>query len=153
MHIRRAEPNDAEEIAAVLLAAFRGFEAQYTPEHFRATTPSAAEISPRFSEGPLWVATEGDVVVGTVSALRRGEEIYIRSMAVLPEARASGIGTQLLSVVQAYAMSTDARRLSLHTTSFLTAAIRLYEKAGFERTIEPTVLYGTSLIGMVKELP
>ena len=49
-------------------------------------------------------------------------------------------------------MSRDARRLSLTTTPFLTAAIRLYERAGFRRAPGRLDLYGTPLVAMAKEL-
>ena len=133
IHIALASESDAEEIASVLLAAFRDFEALYTPDAFRATTPDAKQIADRVAEGPVWVAKEGGTVAGTVSAIERGEEVYIRSMAVLPGARGRGVGRRLLAQAEAFAISRGARRLSLTTTPFLTAAIRLYEGAGFDR--------------------
>ena len=102
-----------QQIAAVLLAAFREFEPLYTPGGFHATTPSPSEIIRRFGEGPTWIATEGQTVVGTVSALDRGEEVYIRSVAVLPTERGRGTATQLLTVVHAYAVSQGVRRTPL----------------------------------------
>jgi ribosomal protein S18 acetylase RimI-like enzyme len=152
IHIALASVSDAEEIAHVLLAAFRDFEALYTPDAFRATTPDAKQIADRVADGPVWVAKEGETVVGTVSAIERGEEVYIRSMAVLPGARGRGVGRQLLAQVEAFAVSRDARRLSLTTTPFLTAAIRLYERAGFRRAPGRLDLYGTPLFAMAKEL-
>ena len=152
MHVRLASPDDAGPIAAVLLAAFRGFEPLYTPQGFRATTPTADEITRRFAEGPSWIAVDGPEAVGTVSAVERAGEIYLRSMAVLPSARGRGIATQLLQTVEAFAVSRRARRLTLSTTPFLTDAIRLYAQAGFRRTSSPLDLYGTPLFGMVKEL-
>ena len=100
----------------------------------------------------MWVAKEGGTVVGTVSAIERGEEVYIRSMALLPSARGRGIGRRLLAQVEAFAVSRGARRLSLTTTPFLTAAIRLYERAGFRRASGPLDLCGTPLFAMAKEL-
>lgn len=151
-HIRRASPSDAEQIAGVLLAAFSEFEALYTPSGFSATTPSPSEIIRRLVEGPTWIAQEGETVVGTVSALNRGEEVYIRSMAVLPTERGRGTATQLLTVVHAFAISQGTRRLSLTTTPFLSAAIQLYERTGFRRTSGALDLHGTPLFAMVKEL-
>jgi len=153
VHVRLASPGDAGRIAAVLLAAFRDFEPLYTPQGFRATTPTADEIAGRLAGGPSWIAVEDSEVVGTISAVERAGEIYLRSMAVLPSARGRGIATQLLQTVEAFALSRRARRLTLSTTPFLTDAIRLYEQAGFRRTPAPPLdLYGTPLFGMAKEL-
>jgi ribosomal protein S18 acetylase RimI-like enzyme len=152
MQIPRAIASDADQIAAVLLASFREFESRYTPAAFRATTPAASEIVARLAEGPIWVAKEGVTIVGTVSAVEKGEEIHLRSMAVLPTARGQGVAARLLTVVRAFAISQGARLLSLSTTPFLAAAIRLYQRSGFQASSEPLDLHGTPLIRMVKQL-
>ena len=153
MHIRMATERDAADVAEVLLAAFRDFEPLYTPEGYRATTPPAAEIERRLGEGPTWMALEDDAVVGTVSAVLRGPELYVRSMAVRPEVRGRGVARALLDAVHVYAVERGCQRLALTTTPFLTAAIRLYEQAGFERDVTARVeLHGTPLFRMTKDL-
>ena len=152
MRVQLASPDDAGQIAAVLVAAFRDFESLYTPAGFRATTPPAEEILRRLPDGPTWIAVDNGEIVGTVSAVERADEIYVRSMAVLPSARGHGVASRLLSAVEAFAVSRSAQRLSLTTTLFLTGAIRLYEQAGFNRTSARVDLHGTPLFAMVKEL-
>src|SRR5438128_7510473 len=101
--IRLAEPHEAEAIAATLRAAFAEFEQLYTPAAFSATTPGANQLAERFAERPIWIAERfaerpiwiaelAETAVGTVSAVPRSLELYIRSMAVLPAARGFGIG-------------------------------------------------------------
>jgi GNAT superfamily N-acetyltransferase len=147
-----ASSTDAETIAAILLDAFREFEPLYTPGGFRATTPSAAEIRERWPEGPSWIATIDGKPVGTVGAIDRGDEVYVRSMAVTPAARGTGVGLALLDAVTRFAVDTGARRLRLSTTPFLHSAIRLYERAGFTPQPGPLDLHGTPLFAMVKNL-
>jgi GNAT superfamily N-acetyltransferase len=150
--VRAATRADAEAIAAVLAEAFRAFEPRYTPEAFRATTPPPEVVRARFDEGPAWVA-EGDAVIGTVAAVNGPEGVYVRSMAVLPDAQGRGVGARLLRAVEGYARSAGAERLYLSTTPFLDAAIALYERAGFRRTDDPPHdLFGTPLLTMVKRL-
>jgi hypothetical protein len=86
--IRLAEKNDVEAISATLRAAFAEFKTLYTPSAFSATIPTADQISERFAEGPIWIAEVADTIVGTVSAVPKGTELYIRSMAVRPDAHA-----------------------------------------------------------------
>lgn len=151
--VRLAQAPDAEAIAAALRSAFAEFEAYYTPAAFVATTPSPEEIGPRFAEGPIWVAVAAGAIVGTASLLPRGEALYLRSMAVVPEARGSGVGRMLLERVQDYAMSQGTRyaRIELSTTPFLTQAIRLYCRAGFRFTDAVLDdLHGTPLLSMAK---
>jgi GNAT superfamily N-acetyltransferase len=138
----------------MLAAAFREFEPRYTAEGYRATVLTADEIRRRLDEGPTWLAVRNGSVVGTVSAVRRGNAVYVRSMAVRPDARGQGVATLLLAAVEAYAAAHRLRRLDLTTTPFLDAAIRLYERAGFRHSDEgPRDLFGTPLLAMTKELP
>ena len=105
-------------------------------------------------EGPIWIALRDNTVVGTGSVVLRGEELYIRGMAVLPSARGLRLGELLLKQAEDFASAHNSKRLILSTTPFLLRAIRLYERAGFKRTGEgPHDLFGTPLFTMVKDLP
>jgi ribosomal protein S18 acetylase RimI-like enzyme len=150
--VRNAEARDAGAISATLLAAFAEFEALYTPAAFQATVPTADQIQARMAEGPVWVVERDGLVVGTVSAVPRGRELYVRSMAVRPAARGEGIAAGLLHAVESFAIARQHRRLVLTTTPFLTAALQLYRREGFRLTGERSDLYGTPLLTMAKEL-
>jgi putative acetyltransferase len=148
-----AERDDAAAIASVLSESFVEYEPLYTPEGFAATTPNAEEVHLRMDEGPIWVAVSDDPIIGTVSVVPRGESLYIRGMAVLPEARGQGIGELLLSHVENFAATQSFKRLFLSTTPFLDSAISLYEHFGFQRTAEsPHDLFGTPLFTMQKSV-
>ena len=104
-------------------------------------------------EGPVWVALLGGSLAGTVAAVDRGEDLYVRGMAVLPLARGRQIGELLLREIEEYARARGYRRLTLSTTPFLHRAIRLYERFGFRRSDEGARdLFGTPLFSMVKSL-
>lgn len=153
MQIRIAITDDAPAIASTLYRAFLEFESLYTPEAFAATISSPHQIRRRLSEGPIWVALQDDVVVGTVSVAPKGDDLYIRGMAVDPATRGSGIGRELMKRVEEYAAQRGFKRLYLSTTPFLSDAIRLYEKCGFVRTDDgPDNLFGTPLFTMEKNL-
>lgn len=153
MQIRIAITDDAPAIASTLHRAFLEFEPLYTPEAFAATISSPDQIRLRLSEGPIWVALQDDVVVGTVSVAPKGNALYIRGMAVDPAARGSGIGRELMTRVEEYAARRGFKRLYLSTTPFLSDAIRLYEKCGFVRFENgPDNLFGTPLFTMEKKL-
>ena len=153
MNVRLATPLDADQIAVVLYNCFREFEPLYTPAGFRATTPPGSEIAARFASGdPTWVAVAGQEIVGTVGAVRRTEDVYVRSMGVLPGSRGGGVGTRLLAEVEAFGSRSGASRLTLTTTPFLTAAIAMYERSGFRMSGAQLDLHGTPLLEMVKPL-
>ncbi|HYP19476.1 MAG TPA: GNAT family N-acetyltransferase [Chloroflexia bacterium] len=153
IQVRTAVPEDAPAIAAVLVAAFAEYEPAYTPQALAATTPTSEQIRPRFDEGPVWVALLDGAIVGTVSAVPKGERLYVRSMGVLPTARGHGIGGLLLRHIESFAAEGGYKSLFLSTTPFLAGAIALYERFGFRRSSEgPHDLFGTPLFTMVKDL-
>jgi N-acetylglutamate synthase-like GNAT family acetyltransferase len=92
-------------------------------------------------------------MVGTVSAVLKGQACYLRSMAILPTARGQRLGARLLEQVERFAKEQGRDRLYLSTTPFLERAIRLYERCGFQRSDEGQLtLFGTPLFTMVKML-
>ncbi len=151
--IRHAVRNEAAVIASVLYQAFVEFEPLYIPAAFAATTPTSDQIQKRWDEGPVWVAAQRGKLVGTISAVPKSAGLYIRSMALLPSVRGSGIGYSLLQSVEQFAIVRGYRRMFLSTTPFLHGAIRLYERFGFQRNNDgPHELFGTPLFTMVKLL-
>lgn len=151
--INAASPADADSIASVLSESFAEYRTLYTPEGYAATTPTAGQIRARWEEGPVWVAVREGCVVGTVSAVPRGRELYVRSMAVVPSARGRRVGELLLGRVEEFALAHGHARLTLTTTPFLSRAIRLYERAGFRPSgRSPLELFGTPLFEMSKDL-
>jgi putative acetyltransferase len=155
IQIRIAAPGDAASIASVLYQSFVEYQSLYTPEGFAATVLSRGQMEERLrlNEGPLWVACLESAIVGSVSAIVKGESVYLRSMALLPIARGQGIGILLLRRVEDFAIASGSKRLFLSTTPFLTRAIRLYERFGFRRNNELSDdLFGTPLFTMVKPL-
>jgi GNAT superfamily N-acetyltransferase len=153
VQIHLATLEEAPEVSRVLYESFREFEPLYTAAGFAATTPNADQIQIRMREGPVWIAHHRHNVVGTVAAVRKGESLYIRGMAVLPSARGLRIGACLLEYVEQWALPQTYTRLLLSTTPFLDAAIRLYENHGFRRVDDGVHdLFGTPLFGMEKHL-
>jgi GNAT superfamily N-acetyltransferase len=153
IEIRKAVPEDAPAIASILHESFVEYRSAYTVEAFTATTPASDQVKSRMDEGPVWVAVCHGSVVGTVSAVPRGEALYVRSMAVLPTARGLGIGESLLKHVEGFASKEGYKRMSLSTTPFLAGAIRLYERFGFRRSDEgPHDLLGTPMFTMEKRV-
>ena len=153
INIRPATTSDLSEIATLMHESFVEYRSLYTERAFLATTPTAEQIAVRMIEGPVWVAERDALIVGTVSVVPRGDDLYIRGMAVLPKARGLQLGQLLLKQVEDSARARKHQRLVLSTTPFLLRAIRLYEGAGFKRADQgPHDLFGTPLFTMVKAL-
>ena len=93
-------------------------------------------------EADVLVALDGELV-GCVTFVPDGSspwaelleegEAGIRMLAVLPAAQGRGAGRALLDACVLAAGRLGRSALLLHTTPWMSAAHRLYERAGFER--------------------
>ena len=152
--VRLANRGDATEISRILLEAFSVYRRFYTDEAFEQVTPTPGLVTGRFVEGPIWVAELDGEAVGTVSVIKEPEGVYVRSMAVLPEAQGRGVGHKLLEAVDGYAAGTDQERIFLYTTYFVPGAKEMYEKHGYEWVRDTTAdeWYGTPGLEMDKRI-
>ncbi len=149
---RLATPEDAAEIARVLLEAFTVIREHYTTEAFEVVTPKAEVIEGRFAEGPMWAAEVDGRVVGTVSLTTEPEGLYVRSMAVSPTTQKLGIGRLLLEALHEHAAGTGVTRIFLYTLPFQSGARAMYEKNGYRWVRDTTAdeWYGVPGLEMEK---
>lgn len=148
IQIRDAREEDREAIRTVTLDAFREYETAMAAhwEGYRRGILNALE-DVRAAEQV--VAVRDGVVAGTVllypagTAISRPEgsqgtlgEPEARLLAVAPHARGQGIGEGLLRECIRRARRTGAAALTLHTSDFMRAGRRMYERMGFVRAPE-----------------
>lgn len=136
LEVRLASQGDEETIAQLLSEAFEPFRELYTPGGFADTTATKERVRERFESAKIWLAYENGEAVGTVTAFPEEDRIYIRSMAVAPNAQGRGVGQALLETLEADARERGFRKLYLDTTFVLPGAQALYEKNGFIVTRE-----------------
>ena len=130
----------------------------FDPKRFIAPRPNMAELYGRFlgsqSEQPdklVLVAERGGAVVGYAYAgvegndymALRGPAGVIYDLVVDPDHRRQGIGSALLDAAQAELAARGEPRAVLSTAERNAGAQRMFEKAGFRRT----------MIEMTRELP
>lgn len=129
-----------EALGAVTLAAYRALPDFWDDEEYIAelTDPAA-----RAAKTAVLVAVDRDgrVLGGVTYVPGPGElawfddpaEAGLRLLAVAPEAQERGVGTALVRACVERAMAAGKSRISLPTTSTMTAAHRIYQRLGFER--------------------
>jgi len=149
--IRRAVTGDAAAISALLYKAFIEYKSLYTEKGFEATTPDREVIEERINKKAVWLVMNNNFIAGTVSLFPQRDQLYVRSLAVNPNARGQGIGRLLMDHVHEMAFAHGCSQIMLTTTPFLLPAIKLYEKFGFEAKGKDD-LFGTPLIWMTKNL-
>jgi ribosomal protein S18 acetylase RimI-like enzyme len=138
--VRRMAPSDWRRYREVRLRALQddpdAFGTLYAdvvdnPDEFwraRLSNLSADHDLPLFAE-------MGGAVAGLAwGRIERSDRhrAYLFQMWVAPEHRGHGVGRALVDAVAAWAASRGARSLELTVTCGNTAAIRLYESAGFQ---------------------
>ena len=98
--------------------------------------PDAAPLQPQSRRGQILgtVMLQGWPQGGEI--LAGPDEAEIRALAVVPEARGTGLGRALLAAVIARAVQSGVRHLVLLTQAEMKAAHRLYDEAGFTRLPE-----------------
>ncbi len=97
--------------------------------------PEAAIVAPG---GMIFMALDGDAVVGTVAMIQvTAERFELAKMAVAQTHQRRGIGELLGRACRDWAARQGVRIVFLETNSRLHNAIRLYERLGFRHASRP----------------
>jgi N-acetylglutamate synthase-like GNAT family acetyltransferase len=82
--------------------------------------------------GYIFLAREGDRIVGTAGIANEGDSIYeLVKMTVAPAFRGQGISKMLIEKCLVKARELKAKKIFLYSNSQLQTAISLYKKYGF----------------------
>jgi N-acetylglutamate synthase-like GNAT family acetyltransferase len=138
--IRPWAATDRDGVIALIVGIQRGeFQLPITASD----QPDLTDIAKfyRAGGGEFWVARYGESVVGTIAALKIGDDIAVlRKMFVAREHRgASGLAANLMETLTSWAEDRGIRTLFLGTTAGMRAAHRFYDKHGFA-AIDPREL-------------
>ena len=88
-------------------------------------------------------------VIAHIKRVETGCEAYIVTLDVAPECRRKGLARELMAEVEARALAEGARRIHLHVFLGNDAAIRFYERLGYERIRIVRGYYGSGLDAIV----
>ena len=91
-----------------------------------------ARFMAELERGDVYVALDGERIVGAVRTKPQEKDLYIDQIAVDPARQGSGIGSWLLQRIDEVARTRGLGSLSLYTAEMAVANIRLYQRHGFE---------------------
>src|SRR5262249_26445155 len=133
---RTAMLSDGEEVGRVIRAAFTPYVRALGRELPADGSARFAEERERFAaeleRGDVYVALDGEHIVGAVRTKPQENALSIRPIAADPSRQGTGAGTWLLARIDEVARSRGLGGLSLETAEMAEANIRLYRRHGFE---------------------
>jgi ribosomal protein S18 acetylase RimI-like enzyme len=130
---RHARLDEAPAVLAAILAAFGQYRGTLVPESsaFKETPDTVRATMAR--GGAVIVERDGRLL-GTTLYQPEDDSLYIGRLAVLPEARRTGVAVLLVQAVEAIARAQGIPRLTLGVRLALADNIRLFTRLGFRET-------------------
>ena len=135
--IREIQPlTDSDQVITLWKAVFN-----YDAPHNQPELSLKKKLA--MNDGLLFVASDGNRVIGTVMAGYDGHRGWIYSVAVYPENRKNGIGRALMEYAEAALRKSGCVKINLQIRENNKEVVRFYEKLGY--TIDPIISMGKVL--------
>jgi ribosomal protein S18 acetylase RimI-like enzyme len=147
--LRDAREDELDEVRALTRVAYAEFAEVMEPAAWVGLAGAVHEALRERRPGVHWIVAELEGrLVGSVMLYPPAVRAYggltdeplaapeLRLLSVRPEARGTGIGEALVRECVRRAREMGAAELGLHTSRSMEAAIRMYERLGFERAPE-----------------
>jgi GNAT superfamily N-acetyltransferase len=132
---RLAEPQDAEDIASLVNAAFRA-ERFFTDDD--RTNPE--KVRALLQKGKFILAEEAEELAGCVYVEVRGQRGYLGLLAVDPVRQGSGLGSFLIAAAEEHCRAAGCRFMDLTLVNLRTELPGYYQRHGYvENGTEPFV--------------
>ncbi len=141
--------------------AFRTLNEEWIERLFRLESKDRHTLGDPFGTivapgGEVYLAIEGDMVLGCAALVRFSDTVYeLSKMTVAAAAQGRGIGRQLLAYVIGQARLRGAETLFLGSSKKLTNAVHLYESLGFQHVLPsalPEMKYDRADVWMMLHL-
>jgi N-acetylglutamate synthase-like GNAT family acetyltransferase len=145
--LRRATLEDAEDIRALVNAAFEG----YIPLIGRKPLPMTADHADLIQNHDAWVLEENNEIIGVLEMVVKEDDLYIDTVAVGKTHQSRGIGKQLLNFSETRARELGLKATTLFTNERYTALLEMYARHGYVETHRIPV-QGTEAVHMRKTL-
>jgi len=138
--IRDAQQAELDDVAALMVAAYREYAPLMPPAAWRAYARDIEAVRGRLGHSRLIVCHASGGLAGAVTFYPPGsgpwwprEWAGFRLLAVDPERRGEGVGRALVAETIVRAGAVAAPALGIHSTPWMTAAVALYRSLGFVR--------------------
>jgi GNAT superfamily N-acetyltransferase len=138
--IRDAQEGELDEIADLMVGAYREYASLMPAQAWRLYAQDIAAVASRVGHSHLIVCEQGGGLAGAVTFYPPGsgpwwprEWAGFRLLAVSADRRGTGVGRALVAETIERARALGAPALGIHTTPWMRAAMALYDSLGFVR--------------------
>jgi GNAT superfamily N-acetyltransferase len=140
--VRPATTADHPEIREMLHAAYAPYAARIAPEVYERYLADLLDLDRHARDGELLVAEIDGRIAGYAAYYPDAALQHMswprgwasgRGLAVRPSARGRGVASTLITEVTRRARDSGAPVFAFHTSAFMTTAVALYERLGYER--------------------
>jgi ribosomal protein S18 acetylase RimI-like enzyme len=97
----------------------------------RPPAPVTADYQDLVAKSEVWVAQDGDTVVGLLVVEVRDDHLLIENVAVAPAVQRRGVGSALLNLAEAQAARLGLREVRLYTNELMTQNLTFYPRRGY----------------------
>ena len=125
MMVRTYDSADSAQVIALWDAVFPGSTGHNEPN-------SSIDRKVAADDGLFFVAADGDVILGTVLAGYDGHRGWLYSVAVAPDRRRDGIGSQLIRHAEQALAQLGCPKLNIQVRADNAAVVAFYESLGFQ---------------------
>ena len=159
LRLREFRAADAPRVDRLALAAFAQFEGYYSD--WPAMAASLGQMATLADNGDIILAEHADQIIGAVVYVAPGRPKpscfdigwpIIRMLVVDPKSRGLGAGRALTEECIKRARRDGSPVIALHTSPFMTVALSLYVRMGFERVREGPFVFGAPTAVYLKRL-
>jgi ribosomal protein S18 acetylase RimI-like enzyme len=128
--IRPASIGDLRRVEHIVHDAY----AKYVKRIGRSPGPMLDDYGKRIQAHEVWVATDGDNVIGAVVLLPKPDYLLLDNIAVDPVFHGRGIGRMLIAFAEREARRRGYTEIRLYTHQKMHENIAMYPRLGYEET-------------------
>ncbi|MBT2704497.1 GNAT family N-acetyltransferase [Bacillus sp. ISL-35] len=147
MKIREMEYGEIETVRNLRLESYQEYEQFVSKEHWAVLKNTLISDNDLKNNAKIYIAELDGQIAGSVVLFPASIKAYewneniqdypeVRMLSVKPMIRSKGIGGALVEHCIKVSKEENNSHIGLHTASFMTKAISLYESKGFERLPE-----------------
>lgn len=148
MNVSLTTADDAPYILALQHLAYQTEAARYDDNTLPPLLETLADLLARFEDRSFLKAVEAAQIIGSVRGFQEADTCFVERLIVHPDCRRRGIGTTLLTEIEA--LFPTAHRFELFTGTKSQSNIRLYERLGYRAFRQERVNEKVTLVFMEK---